>query len=112
MATLGMGAADIAYSAKGIDTLITEIKDRAQKIKNNVSTTSDNFVALETTLKENWSGADCDKYINDLKKAASNLSGSADDLANKLVNSLNNYKNEFNKMQNTTYGGVSVKRSI
>lgn len=109
---LGMSSADIAYSANGIDSLKTEITGAARNIKNKIDPTATAFVELEKTIRNNWSGADCDKYVNDLKKAANELTKSCDDMATKLNNALENFKGEFNKMQNTTYTGINVKRNI
>ena len=108
---LGISAGDIAYSASGIDNLKTVISNSAKKIQEEISTNSTAYSNVVTTLKNNWSGDDCDRYIADLGKAANTLTKSCDDLANKLNNALENYKTEFQKMQRTTYEGVNVKRS-
>lgn len=109
---LGISSGDIAYSASGIDNLKTVINNSAKRIKNDINPDSKAFSDLVTTLRNNWSGDDCDRYIADLKKAANTLTKSCDDLANKLNNALENYKTEFQKMQRTTYEGVNVKRSV
>ena len=106
---LGMSAADIAVSTRGISELKTNLTKDCTSAKKIASSTGDEFKALEKTIRQYWVGTDCDNFINDLKTAAKTLENNIHNYHSLLDKGLTNYLNGFKSMQKSTYKAGQVK---
>ena len=106
---LGMSAADIAVSRKGIETLIKNVNTDANKAKKICSPESAEFKTLTKTIQTYWTGEDCDNFMADLQDAVKELAAASDSVYNQLSTALNNYYDEFTKMQSSNYAKGTTK---
>ena len=106
---LGMSAADVAVSAKGISELKSTISTRIKNARKVTDISGDEFKSLEKTIRTYWAGADCENFINDLKKAVKTLDNNISSYNSILSKSLDNYQSGFKSMQNNTYKSGTVK---
>ena len=106
---LGMSAADVAVSTKGINDLTNSFKNNCKKILDNLDSSTGNAKTLKNTIKSYWSGADCDAFIADLDAAFNSLKTKITSYQNQVINALNNYDKEFTNMQKNTYKSGTVK---
>lgn len=106
---LGMSKADIAVSSTGIDTMIKQIKTETQAACDICSTKSKEYQKMITTIKQYWSGDDCNNFIADLDAAAKELYGIVGFVNTQLKTGLEKYESEFKSFQKSNYKSGTTK---
>ncbi len=107
---LGMSAADIAVSTKGINQLITQFDEKCKAAKKVCDPSQENALsALIKEIKKYWVGTDRDAFITDLKNACKSLSTRIDYYMKEIDMSLKDYDAKFTQVQTKTYTQGTIK---
>lgn len=94
---LTMSAATYARSKAGRTKLKNDFAgdiDNLIKILN-----GDKYAALKKTVKNNWSGADADDFLNDIEKSRKNLQKSLNTLKTTFNNAMDADAKQFSSFQ-------------
>ena len=106
---LTMKKADVAVSTSGINDLEKAILKEVQEASEVCSVNSKEYKALVATLRQYWSGEDCNNYIADLNQAVKDLNTSVSYINTSIKGGLEKYKNEFSAFQQSNYKQGTTK---
>ena len=104
--TLTMGNATYARDEAGLKALkanITGDIDRAIKTLSNCN----EYESFISTIQKNWSGEDATKYINQFKKAVSNLANTYKTYKTTVTTALDKDIAQFKSMQSTNASKIA-----
>ena len=94
---LTIGTATNARSKVGLARLKADFNADLLKITSRIS--GSKYDTLVKTVKNNWSGADADDFLSDLKKTSESLKKQVKALKNEIEKALDDDYNSFIKFQ-------------
>ena len=106
---LTMNKADVGVSTSGINDLEKQVLKEVTEAAEVCSTNSKEYKALISSIRQYWSGEDCNNYIADLKQAVKDLNDTVSYINTSIKNGLEKYKSEFASFQRSNYKKGTTK---
>ena len=106
---LTMKKADVGVSTSGINDLEKQVLKEVTEATEVCSINSKEYKSLVTSIRQYWSGEDCNNYIADLNQAVKDLNQSVNSNNTSIKNGLEKYKSEFAAFQQSNYKQGTTK---
>lgn len=106
---LTMKKADIGVSTSGINDLGMQVLKEVFEATQVCSVNSKEYKTLVATIRQYWSGEDCNNYIADLNQAVKDLMDTIYHINTCINNGLVRYKSEFSSFQQSNYKKGTTK---
>ncbi len=106
---LTMKKADVGVSTSGISNLEKQVLKEVSQAAEVCSTSSKEYKTLVASIRQYWSGEDCNNYIADLNQAVKTLNASVNSINTSIKNGLEKYKSEFASFQQSNYKQGTTK---
>lgn len=101
--------ADVGVSTSGINDLEKQVLKEVLEATQVCSVNSKEYKTLVTSIRQYWSGEDCNNYIADLNQAVKDLNDAIGYINTSIKNGLEKYKSEFSSFQQSNYKKVPQK---
>ena len=106
---LTMKKADVGVSTSGINDLEKQVLKEVLEATQVCSVNSKEYKKLVASIRQYWSGEDCNNYIADLNQAVKDLNDAIGYINTSIKNGLEKYKSEFSSFQQSNYKKGTTK---
>lgn len=106
---LTMKKADVGVSTSGINDLEKQVLKEVSEANEVCSLNSKEYKALVSSIKQYWSGEDCNNYVADLNQAVKTLNTAVSSINTSIKSGLEKYKSEFASFQQNNYKQGTTK---
>ena len=110
---LTMKKADVGVSTSGINDLEKQVLKEVLEATQVCSVNSKEYKTLVASIRQYWSGEDCNNYIADLNQAVKDLNDAVKMMCPildaSIKNGLEKYKSEFSSFQRSNYKKGTTK---
>ena len=106
---LTMKKADVGVSTSGINDLEKQVLREVSQAAGVCSVSSKEYKALIASIRQYWSGEDCNNFVKVLNQAVKELNTTVTAINTSIKNGLEKYKSEFISFQQGNYKQGSTK---